>query len=153
MKAGNPIHLMSKKPNRRASKIPRWLWISLAAGFGLLGLALRPPMIHLFRVTSQDADQIEKLPPGFVDDVSRMNKTQVSGVWEVPADSQAAEQQLRELLEKAQANGLRIAIAGARHSMGGHTIYPDGIAINRLPFARIELEVGKIILHAQPGAR
>ncbi len=131
----------------------RWLWISLAAGFGLLGLALGPPMFHLFRVRWQDADQIEKLPPGFVDDVSRMNKTQVSEVWEVPADSQAAEQQLRELLEKAQASGLRVAIAGARHSMGGHTIYPGGIAINMLPFARIELDAGKDILHAQAGAR
>lgn len=142
---------MSKKPNRKTSSLRRWLWISLAATFGFLGLG--PPMVHLVRVMWQDDDQIEKLPPGYVDDVSRMNKTQVSEVWEIPGDSQAAEQQLRELLGKAQAGGLRVAIAGARHSMGGHTIYPGGITINMLPFARIELDAEQNILHAQAGAR
>src|SRR6266404_5167111 len=131
----------------------RWLWISLAAGFVLLVLALGRPMIHLIRVTWKDTDQTEKLPPGYVDDVSRMNKTQVSEVWEIPADSQAAEQQLRELLRKAQAAGLPVSIAGARHSMGGHTIYPGGITINMLPFNCMQLDEGKNILHVQAGAR
>ena len=131
----------------------RWLLISLAAGVGLLLLALGRPIIHLIRVTWRDTDQIEKLPPGYVDDVSRMNKTQVSEIWEVPADSQAAEQQLRELLRKAEAAGLRVSIAGARHSMGGHTIYPGGIAINMLPFNRMELDEGKNILHVQAGSQ
>ena len=127
--------------------------ISLAAGFVLLVLALGRPIVHLIRVTWKDTDQTEKLPPGYVDDVSRMNKTQVSEVWEVPADSQAAEQQLRELLRKAQAAGSRVSIAGARHSMGGHTIYPDGITINMSPFDRMELDEGKNILHVQAGAK
>ena len=131
----------------------RWLWISLAAGFVLLVLALGRPMIHLIRVTWKDSDQTEKLPPGYVDDVSRMNKTQVSEVWEIPADSHAAEQQLRELLRKAQAAGLPVSIAGARHSMGGHTIYPGGITINMLPFNSMQLDEGKNILHVQAGAR
>src|SRR6266404_1728594 len=129
----------------------RWLWISLAAGFVLLVLALGRPMIHLIRVTWKDTDQTEKLPPGYVDAVSRMNKTQVSEVWEIPADSQAAEQQLRKLLRKAQAAGLPVSIAGARHSMGGHTIYPGGITINMLPFNGMELD--ERILHVQAGAR
>src|SRR5258708_5615498 len=131
----------------------RWLLISLAAGVVLLVLALRRPIIHLIRVTWKDTDQIEKLPPGYVDDVSRMNKTQVSEIWEVPADSQAAEQQLGELLRKAEAAGLRVSIAGARHSMGGHTIYPGGITINMLPFNRMELDEGKNILHVQAGSQ
>lgn len=132
----------------------RWLWISLAAGFVLLALVLGRPMIHLLRVMrEEDADRPEKLPPGYVDDVSGMNKTQVSEVWKIPTDSQAAEQQLKELLRKAQAAGLRVSIAGSRHSMGGHTIYPGGIIINMLPFNGMELDEGKNILHVQAGAR
>ncbi|MCF7763904.1 MAG: FAD-binding oxidoreductase [Verrucomicrobia bacterium] len=137
--------------------IPRkwrtWLWMSLAAGLALVVLTVGPAMLHLVRVTWNDADQIEVLPPGYVDDVSRMNKTKVSEVWEIPLDEQAAEQQLRELLVKAQADGLRISIAGARHSMGGHTIYPGGVSINMLPFNRMKLNPSGTILHVQAGAR
>src|SRR5688572_664900 len=114
-------------------KHPR-LCLVLAAGMVLLGVALGPPMIHLLLVNWKDTDQIERLPPGYVDDVSRMNRTQVSEVWAVPADAPATEQQLRELLAKARATGLRVSIAGARHSMGGHTIYPGGIAIDTTSF-------------------
>ncbi len=44
---------------------------------------------------SVDTHQFQKLPPGYVDDVSRMNKTKVSEVWDVPGDGLAAEEQLR----------------------------------------------------------
>jgi FAD/FMN-containing dehydrogenase len=130
-----------------------WVWVSLALGFLLLILVLGRPVIHLIRATWQDTGPIEKLPPGYVDDASRMNKTQVSEVWEIPADRSAAEQQLSKLLRQAQAAGLRVSVAGARHSMGGHTIYPGGIAINMLPFNRMELNEAKNILHVQAGAK
>lgn len=137
----------------RLNRNRRWLWVSLSVGFLILILVLGRPVIRLVRTTWQDIGQIENPPPGYMDDVSRMNRTQVREVWEIPADSEAAENQLRELLERAQADGLRVSIAGARHSMGGHTIYPGGIAINMVPFNRMELDEGRNILHVQAGAR
>ncbi len=131
----------------------RRIWVLLAAGFVVLGFVVGRPILHLMRVTWKDTDQIQKLPLGYVDDVSRMNKTKVSEVWDVPGDGLAAEEQLGELLRKAQAAGLRVSIAGARHSMGGHTIYPGGIMINMLPFNRMKLDEERNILHVQAGAR
>ncbi len=131
----------------------RRIWVLLAACLVVLVLVVGRPILHLTRVTWKDTDQIQKLPPGYVDDVSRMNKTKVSGVWDVPGDGLAAEEQLRELLRRARTAGLRVSIAGARHSMGGHTIYPGGIMINMLPFNRMKLDEERNILHVQAGAR
>src|SRR3954464_8701084 len=87
------------------------------------------PLVHLAWTTYKDSNVIEKLPTGYADDVSRLNKTPVAGIWDMPADQAQAETQLREILLRAQASGLHVSIAGARHSMGGQTIYPAGLAI------------------------
>ena len=50
------------------------------------------------------------------------------------------------------AENRRVSIAGARHSMGGHTIYPDGIVIDMLPWNHMELDEGRNILNVQAGA-
>src|SRR5438874_6705333 len=119
----------------------------------LILLLAGPPMLHLARVVYQDRNGIEKLAPGYADDISRMNKTRVSEIWNVPDDPRKAEQELRELLRKAQTTGLHVSIAGARHSMGGHTIYPGGIVINMLPLKAMELDQGKNLLRVQAGAK
>ncbi len=100
-----------------------------------------------------DRPVAHRLPAGSVDDASRLNQTHVTEVWQIPADATAAETQLREILERARSQGVRVSIAGARHSMGGHTIYPDGIVIDMLPFNRMELDARAGILHVGAGAR
>ena len=92
-------------------------------------------------------------PPIYLDDASRMDRTRVAEVWPVPDRQEAAESQLRELLARARDKHLAISIAGARHSMGGHVIAPDGIVIDMLPFNRLELSADRLVLHAQAGAR
>jgi len=82
-----------------------------------------------------------------------MNKTQIAETWDISANPQKAEEQLRDLLRRAQASHLHVSIAGARHSMGGQTIYPGGIAINMLPFKGMELDEQKNLLHVQAGAK
>lgn len=57
------------------------------------------------------------------------------------------------MLQKAQASHLHVSIAGARHSMGGHTIYPGGIAINMLPFKGMNLDENANLLHVQAGTK
>ena len=81
-----------------------------------------------------------------------MNATQVAEVWAVPSDPKVAEKQLARLLRRARQEDLRVSIAGARHSMGGHTLYPGGISIDMLPFDEMQLDGQKDVLHVQAGA-
>jgi decaprenylphospho-beta-D-ribofuranose 2-oxidase len=46
-------------------------------------------------------------------------------------------QQLQEIVNEASAKGLRISIAGQRHSQGGHTYYKDSIVLDMTPFHKI----------------
>jgi len=107
-------------------------WLMVLAVGTVASLALVPPIFHLVRTAYRDRAVVENLPAGFADDVSRLDKTQVAEIWDIPSDPQKGEDQLRELLLKAQSTHLHVSIAGARHSMGGQTIYPGGIAINML---------------------
>ena len=112
-----------------------------------------PPMVVLVRTAYRDRNVIARIPAGYADDVSRLNKTKIAGIWDIPADPEGGEKELRELLLKAQAEGIRVSIAGARHSMGSQTIYPGGIAINMLPFRGMKLDEEKNLLHVQAGAK
>ena len=106
----------------------------------------------LCRAWLNDRPVLEELPPGYVDDMSRLNQTHVAEVWNVPSDPVEAERQLQDLLRRARRDHLRVSIAGARHSMGGHTIYPEGIYVNMLPFKGMQL-VGRHLLRVGSGAR
>jgi FAD/FMN-containing dehydrogenase len=118
----------------------------------LLTTVIARPLLHLASTAWHDVDGRELLPDGFVDDASRLNRTRVAEVWAVPEDRDAAERQLADLLQRARQDGLRLSIAGARHSMGGHTIFPDGIVIDMLSFNRMELEDSGELLSVQSGA-
>jgi FAD/FMN-containing dehydrogenase len=96
---------------------------------------------------------LDRPPPGYADDASRLNLTRVTEIWPIPNDPAAAEAGLRKLFERARTQHLRVAIAGARHSMGGHTIYPDGVVLDMLPFDRMELTQEDRILRVGAGAR
>ena len=111
------------------------------------------PVFHIARAIWNDRDDIAPSKPGTANDVSRLNETRVAEVWKIPGDQKSATAQLAELLQRARTNHLKVSIAGARHSMGGHTIYPDGIVVDMLRFRRMELDETNSILHVQAGAR
>ena len=127
----------------------RWL-IALA----LVAIVLRVgrPVWHVCRVNLFDVADREQIPDGFVDDASAMNLTAVQEVWQIPTDPTLAERQLQELLARARRDGSKVAIAGARHSMGGHTIAPDGIVIDMRPFNAMSLDQDSLLLTVQSGA-
>ena len=130
------------------------LW--LAAGLlSLTGCALvmGTPAYLIVNAWLHDRHDRPATSPGHVDDASRLNQTRVAEVWPVPADSVQAEAQLQNLLQRARIEKLGISIAGAKHSMGGHTICPDGIVIDMLPFKRMELDAATKILRVGAGAR
>jgi FAD/FMN-containing dehydrogenase len=86
------------------------------------------------------------------DDVSRLNATAIHQLWDIPGDQSVAQTSLRGLLEQAKAGGFHVSIAGARHSMGGQTIAPDGIRVNMLPLKSMELDEQTDLLHVDAGA-
>src|SRR5262249_20970411 len=132
------------------SKRYKLLLVGIATAVALL---IARPVLHVARTAYLDRNSIEKLPNGYSDDVSRMNRTRIAETWDIPGEHKLAEQSLRELLRRAQSAGLHVSIAGARHSMGGQTIYPDGIVINMLPLTGMELDEKKNLLHVQAGAK
>lgn len=137
-------------------KIPIRTWRRVFAGCALLlAFALlycARPVSHLVVTAWNDVDT--RTPPGAgqVDDASRQNRTPVAEVWPVPADAGEAERQLAELLRRAAREQLVVSIAGVRHSMGGHTIYTGGIAVDMRPFRAMHLDAGSRLLHVQAGA-
>ncbi|QDT40303.1 putative oxidoreductase ORF5 in fasciation locus [Gimesia alba] len=121
--------------------------------FLLTAALIGRPLLHLARTAWQDTEVRESPPEGFMDDASRMNLTPIHQVWPVPLDTTAAETQLAQLFAHAHRTGLRISIAGSRHSMGGHTLIPGGIMIDMTPFKKMELDEAQNLLHVQAGAK
>ena len=69
----------------------------------VMGVLVARPAYHWVGAWLRDKPVIETLPHGHFDDASRMQSTRVAEIWEVPADPEKAETQLRLLLKRAQA--------------------------------------------------
>lgn len=137
----------------KSSSTWRHRWLRGAALGAALALAFcARPAWHLIRVTLKDRNELQATPPGQVDDASRLNQTPVAEVFDVPVERARMEEQLAALLERARREQRRVCVAGARHSMGGHTIYPGGIAVNMLPWNQLDLDEERDILKAGAGA-
>jgi len=91
-------------------------------------------------------------PAGYANDASQLNLTKVDTIVRVPNNKAEVEIQLRDILKYAEDNKLKISIAGAKHSMGGHTIYPNGIVLNMLPYKQMQLDTINNILTIGSGA-
>jgi FAD/FMN-containing dehydrogenase len=133
-------------------KRKRRILVTFAVGLLVLAGVLVQPLTHLVSTAYQDRNELQDPPPGFADDASRLNQTRVAEVWQVPIDSNDPAAQIAGLLQRAATEGRRVSIAGARHSMGGHTIYPGGIVINMLTWKQMKLDEQKNLLDVQAGA-
>jgi FAD/FMN-containing dehydrogenase len=97
--------------------------------------------------------------PGVALDASGLDPVTVAETVRLSPDSVQALEQLHEAWQRARAQGLKIAIAGARHSMGDQSAYPNGIIIDMLDHNSMRLdslsgEDGKqMVLHVETGAR
>jgi FAD/FMN-containing dehydrogenase len=130
----------------------RWLLLGLLL-LAIVGCVSGPPVYHSVRTWLQSKPGDQPLAPGFADDASHLNNTPVAHAWKVPEDPDQAVAQLREVLQLARTQHLGVSIAGARHSMGGHSIYPDGIVLDMLPFHHMQLDDKKALLRVGAGAR
>jgi FAD/FMN-containing dehydrogenase len=125
------------------------LWI-----IGLLTVIifLSVPTFHILKTKWTESDKTQTIPNGYTNDASQLNLTKVDTIIQVPNDKKEIESQLKDILKYAKENKLKISIAGARHSMGGHTIYPNGIVLNMLPYKQMEIDTINNILTIGSGA-
>lgn len=98
------------------------------------------PTFHIVKTKWNERNLSIATPKGFTNDESQLNLTKVDTIIQVPNDKHEIEIQLKNVLEYAKEKNLKISIAGARHSMGGHTIYPNGIVLNMLPYKQMKLD-------------
>ncbi len=135
----------------RSPRGPRSV-LRLALGLAalLIGGVLGPPALHLACVAWRDRGVEPGLAPGLRDDASHLEAARVVRVVAVPADDEAALAAIRAALAEARARGLTVSIAGARHSMGGQTLAPDGIVLDML--ARARMTLAGHVLSVQAGA-
>ncbi len=125
------------------------LWI-----IGLLTVIifLSIPTFHILKTKLTESDKAQTISNGYTNDASQLNLTNVDTIIHVPKDKKEIESQLKDILKYAKENNLKISIAGARHSMGGHTIYPNGIVLNMLPYKQMEIDATNNILTIGSGA-
>jgi len=82
-----------------------------------------------------------------------LNLTKVDSVVHIAKSKDSLLLQIKSLVEYAKANRKPISIAGARHSMGGHTMYPNGIVLNMRPYNHMEFDTAQNVLTIGSGAR
>ena len=127
----------------------KYLWI---IGFLTIIIFLSIPTFHILKTKWNERDINIEIPKGFTNDASQLNLTKIDTIIQVPNNKNEIEIQLKNALKYAKENNLKISIAGAKHSMGGHTIYPNGILLNMLPYKQMELDTANNILTIGSGA-
>lgn len=110
------------------------------------------PIFHILKTKWNEDDTRISIPEGYTNDASELNLTKIDTIILVPDDKKEIETQLKSILKYAKENGLKISIAGAQHSMGGHTIYPNGIVLNMLSYKQMELDSSNNTLTIGSGA-
>ncbi len=85
---------------------------------------------------------------GFTNDASHLNKTAIYGIVHV-----ATEDDVRNALQFARANNLKVTCAGQQHSMGGQTFTHGGLVLDLRNFNRITLDKANMLVNIQTGAR
>ena len=84
---------------------------------------------------------------GTINDASCLNRTPVYGIAK-PADEEA----LRKVVAFARDNGLKLSIAGARHSMGGQAFFTNALVINTGNLKQMSFDGTHQLLTVQAGA-
>lgn len=93
-------------------------------------LLIARPAIHLVRTYIKDEKARTIARDGYRNDASRLNPTKVEAVIQPSANIDEAIQQIISLVKQANEQHKKISIAGASHSMGGHTLYKDAIVLD-----------------------
>ncbi|NRD77066.1 FAD-binding oxidoreductase [Bacillus sp. BRMEA1] len=83
-----------------------------------------------------------------IQDVGRLLPTKIERI-----EKGKEVEQIVNILKNAKRDGLKVSIAGKRHSQGGHTYYPDGVVLDMTSFNRIlGIDKKRKTIHVQSGA-
>jgi hypothetical protein len=85
---------------------------------------------------------------GFANDASHLNKTPVYGIVKIEN-----EQDVRNALQFARDNKLKVTCLGQQHSMGGQTFTSRGLLLDFRDFNRITLDKAHKKVNVQAGVR
>jgi len=110
------------------------------------------PIVHLIKVKWSE-DLIEYVaPPGYVNDVSELNETKIQYKLILKSELIAAISQLDSLMIHAKNNNHSISIVGKKHSMGGQTMFQNGVYLSLENINHLELDHDKDILTIGSGS-
>jgi FAD/FMN-containing dehydrogenase len=84
---------------------------------------------------------------GTINDASCLNKTAVYGIVNI-----TSEQDIKNALQFAQENKIKITPAGQRHTMGGQTFTQNGLVLDMRQFNHIKLNKEQKVVNIQTGA-
>jgi FAD/FMN-containing dehydrogenase len=119
--------------------------------FGLV-VFISIPAFHLMRTYLNEDNEKLIIPKGFTNDASELSLTKVDSIIDVPTSKIEIVKQLKKILEYSRINKIPISIAGAKHSMGGHTMYTNGIVLNMRPYKEMQIDTLNNILTIGSGA-
>jgi FAD/FMN-containing dehydrogenase len=132
------------------SRVKLILFILLMLTTIVLAVIARPAL-HLGLAAWNDRHEHVPLAPGIVEDASHLDRDRMK-VVRIAGDFATVKVQLRQVLKDAKAQAKRVTISGSRHTMGGQTIYPDGISVDLSQFKQMQLNPTTKILTVQSGA-
>lgn len=118
----------------------------------ILVLLIARPVGYIAYNWFKDTSADSTLKKGYANDASHLNETTIDSIVKVTAEPEAAIKQLAALVNTAAATSKKISIAGAQHSMGGHTIYPNGLLVDMKSFNWMKLDSMNNILTVGSGA-
>jgi FAD/FMN-containing dehydrogenase len=110
------------------------------------------PMFHLGKTYFDEDNSKVEIPKGYSNDASELSLTKVDTIIDVPKGKEEIINQLKKLLEYSKLNKIPISIAGAKHTMGGHTMYPNGIVLNMRPYNSMQIDTINNVLTIGSGA-
>jgi FAD/FMN-containing dehydrogenase len=84
---------------------------------------------------------------GTINDASCLNRTSIYGIVQVKTVDD-----IKNALLFAQANHLKVSIAGVRHSMGGHAFFKDALVLDMTKFNSMSLDEANKVVTVQSGA-
>ncbi len=127
------------------------VYLMLLAGGSLL-IFTTIPFFHIYKTYLKEDKITIETPEGYTNDASQLNLTKMDTIIDVASSKAAIENQLRDLIAYSKTKNIPISIAGAKHSMGGHTMYPDGILINMRPYSHMQIDLDNNTITVGAGA-
>ena len=118
---------------------------------GIPAAVLARPVGHLGLAAWRERGEVPPVPDGSADDASRLNEVKVAETV-VVSDSNAAET-VAAAIARARAAKRPVCIAGARHTMGGHTAMEGATVLDMSGVKSMRLDGAKERLRVGAGAR